>query len=162
MVLNVHERLLPVPVEEAARLLQSLATEDDLLWPHERWPPLRADAPLAVGVPCHHGPVHYMVESLDPGRTVVFRFTRPKGFEGTHGFTLTMDGEAACRLRHTLVMKTRGSARLAWPLFYRPLHDALIEDALDNAERALGTGPPDTAHHPTNVRLLRRLTRLDA
>lgn len=162
MALNIHERLLPVPVEEAEWLLLSLATDQDLLWPSARWPPLRAEGPLAVGVACHHGPVHYTVDRLDPGRTVVFRFARPLGFDGTHGFTLTSEGDTACRLRHTLAMKTRGSARLTWPLFYRPLHDALIEDALDSAERALGTGPDAIARHRTGARLLRRLTRLDA
>src|ERR1035438_6025778 len=36
-VLNVHERRLPVPTETAGRILDSLASADDLLWPREKW-----------------------------------------------------------------------------------------------------------------------------
>ena len=41
-------------------------------------------------------------------------------------------------LRHTLRMSTRGPALLSWPLVFRPLHDALIEDSLATAEASLG------------------------
>ena len=38
-------------------------------------------------------------------------------------------------------MKTHGVARLSWPLIFRPLHDALMEDALTCAEIRLGIEP---------------------
>ncbi|MCA1626683.1 MAG: hypothetical protein LC742_01790 [Acidobacteria bacterium] len=38
------------------------------------------------------------------------------------------------RLRHVLEVRVAGMARLSWPLAFRWLHDALIEDALDRAE----------------------------
>jgi hypothetical protein len=40
-------------------------------------------------------------------------------------------------MRHTLEGETTGTMRLAWPLVWRPMHDALIEDALDTAEASL-------------------------
>jgi hypothetical protein len=49
-------------------------------------------------------------------------------------------------------------AALTWPLIFRPLHEALIEDSLDDAERALGGEPPAREWSPW-VRLLRRLFR---
>jgi hypothetical protein len=38
---NVHERTLPMGAADAGRLLGSLASRDDRLWPGERWPPMR-------------------------------------------------------------------------------------------------------------------------
>jgi hypothetical protein len=35
-------------------------------------------------------------------------------------------------------MTTHGLAILSWPLIFRPLHDALIEDSFATAEAALG------------------------
>jgi hypothetical protein len=49
--------------------------------------------------------------------------------------------------------------RIAWPLIFRSLHDALIEDALDQAEIAT-TGRPARRHRsPLRVRLLRAALR---
>ena len=39
-------------------------------------------------------------------------------------------------------MKTRGFARLSWTFVYRPLHDALIEDALSRADAFAGHPSP--------------------
>jgi hypothetical protein len=44
-------------------------------------------------------------------------------------------------LRHLLEMQTTGRARLTWPMVFQPLHDALLEDALDRAELHVGTKP---------------------
>ncbi|MEM1418366.1 MAG: SRPBCC family protein, partial [Myxococcota bacterium] len=52
---------------------------------------------------------------------------------------------------------------LYWSLVVRPLHDALIEDAFDNAERALTGDVARPARWSLRVRLLRRvLDRLPA
>jgi hypothetical protein len=40
-------------------------------------------------------------------------------------------------LRHTLTGHPRGWLRFGWPLCFRWLHDALIEDACDRAEAEL-------------------------
>ena len=47
-------------------------------------------------------------------------------------------------------MTARGSARLTWPLLFRPLHDALLEHALAVAEASLGHTP---LVHPWSLRV---------
>jgi hypothetical protein len=140
-VLNVHEREIPASAAEAARLLNSLSSDDDLLWPKKMWPPMRLDRPLGVGASGGHGPVRYIVEEFSPGQSVKFRFTGPAGFSGWHRFDLLPGSERCSVLRHTLDMKARGAALLSWPLVFRPLHDALLEDSLALAQAALGAVP---------------------
>ncbi|MGI5219401.1 SRPBCC family protein [Nocardia sp. CA-290969] len=154
--LNIHRRHFPVPESEVGALLDSLAGEDDALWPVHSWPPMLFDRPLGEGAVGGHGPIRYTVEYYVPGRWVRFRFTGPRGFHGFHEFTVrpTDDGTELIDL---LIMDARGPARLTWPLVFRWLHDACLEDSLDRAEQAL-TG---TVAHPARwslwVRLLRRI-----
>lgn len=153
-VLNIHERIITAPLDSVGRLIDSLSSPDDRLWPQELWPAMRFDRPLAVGARGGHGPIRYDVEAYEPGRSVRFRFTGPKGFNGFHELAAEPSGAGSTCLRHTLQMRTTGLARLSWPLVYRPLHDALIEDALDKAERSLGRMPAGARWSPY-VRLLR-------
>ncbi len=51
-----------------------------------------------------------------------------------------------------------GSMRIVWPLAIRWLHDALVEDALDNVEAALRSQPVPARKHSFWVRQLRSLT----
>jgi carbon monoxide dehydrogenase subunit G len=118
---------------------------------------MRFDKPLGVGAMGGHGPVRYVIEVYESAERIVFRFTSPKGFDGTHGFEVVPAGQGT-RLRHFLSMRVRGTARIAWPTVFRPLHDALIEDALDKAERSLGFTPVPHSW-PLTVRLLRRALR---
>lgn len=157
MVCNVHQRVIAADPQRVGRVLDTLASGHDQLWPHHRWPPIRFDRPLGVDAEGGHGPVRYTCESYTPRRLVTFRFRRPNGFLGTHGFVVEEAGEDRTRLTHRLEMATRGWARLTWPLIWRPLHDALIEDALDCAEGA-STGPGRRDPRPLGayVRLLRR------
>jgi L-amino acid N-acyltransferase YncA len=104
----------------------------------ERWPALRLDGRLATGATGGHGPIRYTVESYVPGRLVRFRFTRPSGFNGTHSFIVEPAPGGAALLRHDLEMRATGMAWLTWPVVFRPLHNALIEDALDRASAAVG------------------------
>lgn len=140
-VLNIHERELPAPAAAAGALIDSLASAADALWPRGMWPPMRFDRSLGVGAAGGHGPVRYVVEAYSPGRLVRFRFTGPRGFDGHHRFEVADDGGRGAILRHTLEMEARGPALLSWPLVFRPLHDALIEDALALAQAALGATP---------------------
>lgn len=99
------------------------------------------------------------VAAYAPGTWVRFAFSGPRGFNGFHEFAvLPVDGQHTV-LRHTLAMRTRGPARLSWPLAFRWMHDACLEDSLDRAEAAC-TG---TVSHPSRwspyVRLLRALAR---
>jgi RimJ/RimL family protein N-acetyltransferase len=156
-VRNLHERIIPAPHSQVGALLDDLGSPSDRLWPRDRWPPMRAKDGLAVGARAGHGPVRYTVEAYEPGRLVRFRFTRPKGFDGIHTFSVEEVPEGT-RIRHELVMRARGWALLSWPLFFRPLHDAVLEDAFDRGGAAVGCEPVG-ARWSLWVRVLRRAFR---
>lgn len=158
MVVNIHERSYEAPVSEVAALVATLASKDDRLWPYECWPRMRFDRGLVPGASGGHGPVRYRVESVDPASEVVFRFTGPSGFDGGHALTVTSVSDAVTKLRHEIRLRPHGLARLTWPLFFRPMHDALLEEAFDKAARELGL-PLESPHRRSVwVRLLRRVT----
>lgn len=150
MITNEHRRTV---ADGAGALIDTLTGPDDRLWPHPTWPRMRFDRPLGVGARGGHGPIGYVIEEYEPGARIRFRFTAPRGFHGYHEFTAK-----GPELRHSLIMRTTGTARLTWPLLFRPLHDALVEDALDRACAAMGV-----AHTPARwspyVRLLRMSSR---
>jgi hypothetical protein len=159
MVENIHERVIHAPLSKVGGLIDNLATPDDALWPKDRWPPVRFDRPLEVGASGGHGPIRYSVEAYEPGRSVRFRFTAPRGFTGTHSFDAEEIAPGSTRLRHTLTMRLSGVARLSWPLMFRWLHDALVEDALDRAEAHCEQKSVARREWSFVVRLLRRLAR---
>jgi hypothetical protein len=138
----VHERLLTADTAAAGVLIDGLSSSKDKLWPHEAWPAMKFDGALAVGATGGHGPIRYSVEAYSPGRRVRFRFSGPMGFDGFHGYELEKARPGESRLRHVLEMDALGRARWTWPLMYRPLHDALIEDSLDRAQAYCGLDPP--------------------
>lgn len=153
LVRNVHERILP-DVEQAKALIDSLASEGDALWPTAAWPRMAFDRPLAVGAVGGHGPIRYFVEAYEPGNSIKFRFTGPKGFHGWHCYEMRPAEQGLLCLRHTLEMTTSGWAVLSWPMAFRPLHDALIKDSLARAQAALGQ-PPTILPWSLWVRFLR-------
>ena len=140
-VVNIHSRIYPVPSAEVGRLLDSLSSKTDLLWPHRMWPRMKFDKPLAVSADGGHGPIRYIVEEYVPGQRVVFRFTGPRGFDGYHGYDVHELEAGKTELCETLRMHTHGAAQVLWPLIFRPLHDALIEDSLGSAELHLNLTP---------------------
>lgn len=155
----MHRRRLDSDANSIGELVDSLAGPNDRLWPGDRWPAMRFDGPLSVGARGGHGPIRYEVAAYEPGRRVRFRFTGPAGFHGHHGFEVHGivggdDRVPAVVLLHELRMHTSGWAKVSWPLAYRPLHDALIEDALDQAALAVGEVPRRAGWTPW-VRLLR-------
>ncbi|MGH3323338.1 MAG: SRPBCC family protein [Streptomyces sp.] len=156
-VCNVHERLLPASRSEVGALLDALAGGADRLWPHDTWPAMRFDRPLAEGAVGGHGPVRYTVAAHVVGTWVRFAFTGPRGFDGFHEFAAFTVDERHTLLRHTLAMTARGSARLTWPLVWRPLHDACLEDSMDRAELACAGEVKRPARHTPYVRVLRAL-----
>ena len=155
---NVHSRELPAPVERAWELVAGLASERDELWPVERWPtiPIRFDRPLGPGAKGGHGLIRYDVERYEPGRRVVFRFAPKSGLDGTHEFEVEPIDPGRSRLTHTL------DTRLGWKLLpvYPVLlasHNAVIEDLLDNAERAAGGSPAPPPRQPWLLRVANAL-----
>jgi hypothetical protein len=140
-VVNVHERELCASPQRVGALIDSLSSRDDALWPRQCWPRMVLDRPLGVGAAGGHGPVRYVVEAYAPGQSVGLRFTGPRGFEGHHRLEIVRPMAHRCVLRHTIEMTTHGAAHLTWPLVFRPLHDALLEDALAVAQASLGQSP---------------------
>lgn len=155
-VINIHERVLDASITEIGKLIDGLASADDKLWPCDRWPAMKFDRPLSVGAVGGHGPIRYTVESYKPGFYIQFRFTEPKGFLGSHRFEVEMVEGEKTKLRHLIEMRVQGMARLIWPLAIRPLHDALVEDALDRAEVYTG-GQPAKRGWSLWVKFLRRV-----
>jgi hypothetical protein len=154
---NVHERTLEAREEEIARVVASLSSERDQLWPAERWPRMRLQPGLEPGARGGHGPIRYMVEEVTP-RRVVFRLTPPlsgfaAGLQGSHRFEIQGN-----TLRHVLEGEAHGLMLLRWLLVVRPLHDALVEDAFDQAEKSL-TGSARRSPHSLWVRLVRAVLR---
>ncbi len=156
-VYNSHHRELPVPPAILGALLDSLSRPDDRLWPIAAWPAMRFDRPLQVGAIGGHCPIRYTVESYVPAQAISFRFTAPIGFHGTHSFLVGL-APSGSRISHDLRMATTGIATLSWLLIFRPLHDALLEDALHRAVLACGAQEPPP-QWSVWVRILRALLR---
>ena len=142
------------PPGQVGKLIDSLASRNDLLWPRYSWPPMKFDRSLSVGAAGGHGPIGYFVEAYIPSQSVRFRFVEPKGFDGYHSFEILKSGDHNTVLRHTLKMATHGRAIVTWPLVFQPLHNALIEDSLARAEESLGL-PPRVLPWSLWVKLLR-------
>lgn len=134
MVKNVHSRVLRSSPSEAGQLIDKLASGEDLLWPGKTWPPMKLDRPLGKGAYGGHGPIGYAVEEYHPGRRVVFRFTKPRGFTGIHFFDISDAGPGLVKISHVIEMSVSIKGWVMWHLAIRWLHDALVEDAFDRVE----------------------------
>lgn len=156
VVRNEHQRVVEAPAAAVGALIDRLSAADDPLFPTPAWPAMTFDGPLAVGASGGHGPVRYRVAAYEPGRRVRFDFTEPD--DGFHEISVEPLGERRCRVRHVLETTPRRLERLLWPTVIRPVHDTMVEEVLDNAERAA------TGHcaHPTRwSRWVRLLNALD-
>ncbi|NLE78576.1 MAG: SRPBCC family protein [Rhodococcus sp.] len=156
-VLNLHSRRLSANPGDVGTLLDSLSSTEDRLWPHAAWPPMTFDRALQVGARGGHEPVGYTVAEYEPGRRVRFRFHAPKGFDGYHEFRVNESSPGATELSHLLAIDASGPARVTWPLVFRPLHDALLEECLDTAELAVTGSVRAPFHRTIYQRLLRRI-----
>lgn len=152
---NVHTRDIEAPIERLAVHLDRLGSPDDLLWPAPAWWPMVLDRPLAAGADGGHGDIRYRVSQHEPGRRVRFEFDPRIGIGGYHEFSLTALARGRTRVTHELVCQARGHMRLLAPVI-ETLHDAVLEDLLDNAER-LATG---TVRSPARWSRWVRLWRL--
>ncbi|MGP4002487.1 SRPBCC family protein [Streptomyces sp. 8N706] len=160
MVRNVHERVIRGSLEQAGRLLDGLGSPQDTLWPRTVWPALQLDGPLAVGASGGHAKVRYHVEEYEPGRRVRFRFAPDSPLDGVHYAEVEPAGPGRVRMRHVLEGRPRwilGKRTALAFLVSLPIHNAVIEDLLDNAERTLTGTVRRPARWSPYVRLLRHL-----
>jgi hypothetical protein len=127
-VRNVHERRLEASPTEVGELID----DPKRMWPRDRWPGLRQNG---IGF-LRHEPLERVA-----GERLTFRITGPGGFSGWHGWDVEQENGHTV-LRHTVEADATGWTRLAWPAVIRPMHDALHEDVLDAAERAVGAERP--------------------
>jgi hypothetical protein len=155
---NVHERTIDAPAERIGALLDRLASNDDPLWPSPAWLPMRFDRPLQVGADGGHGDVRYWVSAYEPGRRIKFTFHPETGFDGRHELSVEPLEPGRCVVRHVLDARPRGMMHVLTPLIVRWLHDAVVEDLLDNAELAATGRLARPARWSPWVRLWRRQT----
>ncbi len=110
MVRNVHERIVPAPIERVGPLLDRIGGPDDVLWPTPGWQPMVLDGPPGVGTAGGHGGISYRVAGYVPGRRIEFEFAPETGLLGRHTFTADPAGPDRTLLRTS---PTAGSP--AWP-----------------------------------------------
>lgn len=159
MIRNVHERVVDAPIERLGALLDGLGQKGDRLWPSQNWPPMVLDRPVSEGGAGGHGAIRYHVAEYEPGARVRFAFEPATGIDGAHELSLEKLSDGRCRMRHVLVGRARGRMRPLFSLAVEPLHDAVVEDMFDNAEREATGTLARPAKWSLRVRLLRRLFR---
>ncbi len=154
-MLNIHRRKINQPKVEVVNILRTLSTEDDLIWPKKHWPRIKFNDGMQVGAAGGHGPIRYSIEKCNLEGLVLFRFSKPLGFNGIHKFEIEAVDEYETMVTHTIDIHTEGKGTLQWLFAVKPLHNALIEDLLDNIENHFSETKKSTQWSPW-VKLLRR------
>lgn len=136
---NVHTRRIPAPAGQVGALFSELGGPQDGLWPSDRWPRMRLDRPGVVGARGGHGPVRYRLAEIGPASAELVFEPRglAAGLNGSHRFS-AHPLERDALLRHEIRANCGPLTFLLWLAVIEPLHDALIEDAFDRAERRFG------------------------
>ena len=155
-VVNIHQRIIDQPLNVVSSLLETLATENDAIWPYEHWPRMKFKDGLVEGAQGGHGFIRYWIETYVPHGMIQFRFTKPIGFNGVHKFEITQLNNHSTELKHTITVDSKGLTFFTWPLTIRPLHNALIEDAFDKIENRFSSKKKKT-EWSLWVRILRKL-----
>ncbi len=154
-VLNIHKRIINQPKSKIVELLETLATENDKIWPKEKWPKIKFKNGLQVGEKGGHGLIRYSVEKYNPNEIIQFRFSKPTGFNGIHKFEITELANEQTEVKHTIDMTTTAKGTFMWFFVIRSLHDALIEDAFDKLENNFSNEKKSTKWNSW-VKLLRK------
>jgi hypothetical protein len=155
MIVDLQERVLPAPADTVGRLLDEILDPASSMWPAPPWFALVLDRGLEVGSRGGHGPIRYEVTGYRPGTWVRFRFHPAIGLDGYHEFAVRELPEGT-ELRHLIVAHPHGRMRWLWPLVVRWLHQAVLQDLFDNAERAATGRVRTPSRWSPWVRLLRR------
>lgn len=146
---NVHTRETPGPLSAAADLLDGIGSPGDQVWPADRWPAMELDRGLQVDSSGGHGPIRYHVESVVPGRSVVFRFDEP--LVGTHSLSIEPVNGERVRWTHVVDVEKPSAAQKAMII---PMHDACLEDLLDQVEAKQSGSPVVRRRFSPKVRFL--------
>ncbi len=133
-VLNIHTRTINASKKDVARLLGTLSTDNDMIWPKESWPKMKFKGGIKVGAKGGHGPIRYSVEKYDPNEIIQFRFFRPLGFNGIHKFDIKELSVGKTEVSHVIDMDTDLGGTIKWICAVKYLHNALIEDGFDKME----------------------------
>lgn len=132
--ISIHKRTIGQSIGVISDILNTLSSNDDKLWPKEKWPPMIFRKGLTVGAIGGHGPIKYSINTYIPGSLIEFTFVKPDGFKGVHRFEVTEIENNKTELKHTIDMMLSGKGILTWHIAIRWLHDALIEDCFDKVE----------------------------
>lgn len=133
-VINIHKRTIHQPKEEISKIFNSLSSNNDQLWPKEKWPPMIFRKGLTEGAIGGHRPIKYSINKYIPGIFIEFKFMKPDGFIGIHKFEITEIEKDKTELKHTIDMVVSGKGILTWYIAIKWLHNALLEDCMDKAE----------------------------
>jgi len=49
-VLNIHKRTINQPKYKLEEILKTLSTDNDLIWPNEKWPAMKFKGGIKVGL----------------------------------------------------------------------------------------------------------------
>lgn len=156
-IYNVHERRLNASPEIVGALIDGLAGPDERLWPVGPWPAMEMSPDLRPGASGGHGPVRYRVAEYIPQRRAAFEFEEKgitAGLDGRHFFEVAPRRKGVV-LRHVIDADCNFKDWLNWFITIRPMHNALLEDALDLAQKETEGSVPKPARWGLWVRCLR-------
>ena len=143
-VLNIHQRIIQQPKSALVKLLDTLATKEDKVWPQEKWPAMRFKDGLVEGAQGGHGPIEYFIKKIVPNESIEFQFTKPTGLKGIHKLELKSLDANQTEIKHTIDVTTNLVGTIQWKTFIESLHDALIEDAFDKVENQFSNQKKET------------------
>ncbi len=158
-IYNTHERWFKAAPDQVGGLVDTLAGPGDKLWPQNDWPPMKFNKSLGPGAQGGHGPVRYTVSEYVQGRRVEFRFSESGlvgGLDGRHLFEV-VERRKGSVLRHIVDAHCGVMDWLKWQVIVRPMHNALLEDSLDLAEKTLHGSVSKPARWNLWTRILRRM-----
>ncbi len=155
-LVNHHHRDFAYPLELITEKLSSLGSDNDLLWPHQYWPRMKFDKTPQVSAVGGHGLIPYRISIYQPQQQIRFQFEGLPGIKGYHEFVVTNVSQHCCRLSHDVQAELSLIGMRNWYLLIAPLHNALIEDLLDQLESEL-SGACVQQKWSLRVRLMRRL-----
>lgn len=158
-VYNVHERRLKASPDVVGALIDNLSGPNEKLWPKGPWPAMEMDSGLRPGARGGHGPVRYRVVEYVPQRRAAFEFENTgltAGLDGWHFFEVAPRRKGAV-LRHVIDADCGFKDWLRWLVMVRPMHNALLEDALDLAQEEVEGHVAKPAKWGVSVRCIRWL-----